>query len=608
MKTRSQHTAGQRRASRHRFALGAGALAAVVWAGAALGADAADANQGGREPDLHRVARLNVGLPELATPPDLETPQASLENFMNSVDRGDPTRAAYSMNLSALDPSAQAREGPRLAQQLKSVIDQQVWFNWGDVPDRPDGQDDEAAIFRGNGPDDGRAPRSSLKLGSLFLGDRDVEIRLERVKPGDGPPVWVFSRQTVEHIPELHRHYGPNLIETSLPRWLRDTKIGRVAVWQWLGFVATLAAGGVLGWVVQKGINTVLRWTSSPWARTAAEAIRGPGALTIGLWVSHYLVRTFLGLAGPVLNVLEPLFAAVFVAGLVWFLHRLITVVSARLCERCEAVVHDDGNAMLTRITVLRHLLTFLVIVAGGVYALSRFEWFRQFGMTLLASAGVAGLILGIAAQRILGNLFAGFVLAMTQPVRAGDAILFEGTWGWIEEIAVTYLVIRSWDLRRVVVPITYFLDHPFQNWSRRSQQLMLPIFVYADYRVDVEAVRNEFKAALESSPDWDRSVPPILQVTGCDAETVELRGLCSASSPLASWNLQCHARERLVAFLKTFEGGRYLPRKRIAVVGDPAAAPPGSSHATTTPIPHPDGSNDALPEEALAGVGRDRH
>ena len=563
------------------------AALACAYAGPSQSAARGDDAKAGATGAYRAVDRLNAGLSPLDDPPDLETPQSSLENFMLSARRKDFDRAARSLNLNAEKPSLQPTLGTELARQLKEVIDQQLWFNWEDVPDRPDGQDDGRAIFRGDGGE-ARGPRSNLEIGSLFVGDLDVEIRLERVKPGDAPPVWVFSRQTVEHVPLLYEHYRSNTLENRVPAALKSTKVGRVALWQWIGLAVTLIAGGVLGWVVQKALNVALKLTTLAYARATAEALKGPGALTIGLVISHYLTRKFLGLAGPVLSVLEPVYASVLAFGVVWFAQRLINMISARVCKRYEEFNNDAANALLTRVTVARHLLTVLVLVLGTLYAMSRFEWFREMGTTILASAGVAGLIVGIAAQRMLGNLFAGFLLALTQPVKTGDAILFEGDFGWVEEVAVTYLVIRSWDLRRIVVPTTYFLDKPFQNWSRRSQQLMMPVYFYADYKVDVEAVRLEFKAAMEDCGDWDKAVPPILQVTGCREETLELRGLCSASSPAASWNLQCFVRERVANFLRTHEGGRYLPRKRVAMVDDVATPPPARE-------PEPDAEPESL-------------
>jgi hypothetical protein len=166
--------------------------------------------------------------------------------------------------------------------------------------------------------------------------------------------------------------------------------------------------------------------------------------------------------------------------------------------------------------------------------------------------------------------------------------------------------VIRSWDPRRIVVPITYFLDHPFQNWSRRSQQLIMPVYVYTDYRIDVEAVRNEVKAILEESPDWDRTVGPNLQVTACKDETSELRALCSARDPAANWNLRCHVPERLVRFIQGLEAGRYLPRTRVAMV--PAGEEPVVSDASLHDNGKPDGPMPATYQDHSLRAGGPSH
>jgi small-conductance mechanosensitive channel len=308
----------------------------------------------------------------------------------------------------------------------------------------------------------------------------------------------------------------------------------------------------------------VLRRTDSPWVRAPVEALRGPGALTLGLCVFYELTRKFLGLAGPILSVLEPFYVAIVVTCLVWFLQRLIKLISIRVSRRYEGANSDEANVLITQITVLRHVLVFVVLIGGAAYALSGFEWVRKFGTAILASAGVAGVILGVAAQRVLGNFFSGLLLAITQPVKAGDAIIFEQDFGWIEEIGITYLVIRTWDLRRLIVPLAYLIDRPFQHWSRGSQQIIKPVVVHADYCIDVEAVRAELKAILEQTDLWDKAVPPLLQVTECTPTTIELRALCSAKNPADSWDLHCLVRERLVGFIRAQDEGRSLPRTRV--------------------------------------------
>ena len=215
--------------------------------------------------------------------------------------------------------------------------------------------------------------------------------------------------------------------------------------------------------MVQKGLNLVLRWRDSPWARTVAEAVRGPGALTVGLCIFYYLSRSYLGLSGPIESVLAPLYVAIVTACLVWFLQRLIRLITALIMRRYAGYDSDEANVLITWIAITRHLLMLLVVIGGATYALSKFELVRRFGMMTLASAGVPGLVLGIAAHRVLGNLFAGFLLGIVQPVKAGDALIFENEFGWIEEITTTHLVIRTWDQRRWSSPSP-------TSWTTRSR------------------------------------------------------------------------------------------------------------------------------------------
>jgi small-conductance mechanosensitive channel len=160
----------------------------------------------------------------------------------------------------------------------------------------------------------------------------------------------------------------------------------------------------------------------------------------------------------------------------------------------------------------------------------------------------------------------AGIQIALTKPACIGDSICFEGQWGVVEDITYTYITIRTWDSRRVVVPLSYFIAHPFENWSMKSAQTITPIYLYVDYKIDVGAVRAKFEEFLRANEDWDRQVPPVLEVTGVKQDSMELRALCSAKDPPSAWRLHCRLREELIAFVRELEGGRYLPRHRVAV------------------------------------------
>jgi small-conductance mechanosensitive channel len=192
------------------------------------------------------------------------------------------------------------------------------------------------------------------------------------------------------------------------------------------------------------------------------------------------------------------------------------------------------------------------------------FQSVRQLGTAMIASAGVAGIVIGFAAQKSLGTLLAGFQIAMTQPIRIDDVVIVEAEWGKIEEITLTYVVVRIWDLRRLVVPITYFIEKPFQNWTRTSADILGTVFLQVDYGVPVDAVRQELTRILEASPNWDRKVN-VLQVTDTKERTLELRALASSSDASKSWDLRCEMREKLVAFIQQ-KFPDSLPRLRTTI------------------------------------------
>ena len=217
-----------------------------------------------------------------------------------------------------------------------------------------------------------------------------------------------------------------------------------------------------------------------------------------------------------------------------------------------------------TQMRGLRNIAVFLVSLLAFAFVLMTFEKVRQLGTSLLASAGVAGVVIGFAAQRSIATIVAGVQIAFTQPIRVDDVVIVENEWGWIEEITLTYVVVRIWDLRRLVVPITYFIEKPFQNWTRVSADLLGTVEVYADYGVSVDSVREELKRIVEASDHWDGKVCG-LQVTDASERTIKLRALVSSADSGKGWDLRCEVREKLVAFLER-EHGKALPKLRTEV------------------------------------------
>jgi len=255
----------------------------------------------------------------------------------------------------------------------------------------------------------------------------------------------------------------------------------------------------------------------------------------------------------------------------------LIAVVALILCEVVDAAasfvlnrhridVSDNlqARSIYTQVVVLKKAALTTIGIFTLASMLMVFDSVRQFGASILASAGIAGIVVGFAAQRSIATLLAGFQIALTQPIRLDDVVIVEGEWGHIEDITLTYVVVRVWDLRRLVVPITHFIEQPFQNWTRSSADILGTVFLYADYTVPLDALRAELTRLLEASRYWDGKVN-VLQVTDAKEHTLELRALASAADASLAWDLRCEIREKLVAFIQQ-KYPASLPRLRASL------------------------------------------
>jgi small-conductance mechanosensitive channel len=219
----------------------------------------------------------------------------------------------------------------------------------------------------------------------------------------------------------------------------------------------------------------------------------------------------------------------------------------------------------VTQVNILKRSVNILVVLITAATALMTFEAVRQYGVSLIASAGAAGIVVGLAARPVLSNIIAGIQIAITQPIRIDDAVVVENEWGWIEEIGSTYVVIKLWDWRRLVVPLSYFIEKPFQNWTRSSAQIIGTVLLNVDYTVPVERVRAKLEDIVKASPLWDGTVVN-LQVVEAERDTIQLRALVSARNSPRAWDLRCEVREKLIAFLQA-EYPHALPRLRAEIV-----------------------------------------
>lgn len=240
------------------------------------------------------------------------------------------------------------------------------------------------------------------------------------------------------------------------------------------------------------------------------------------------------------------------IAAVAWLLLALLTATEHAIIERYAIDTDDNLRArkIITQARILRRIASAVVVIVALGVILLQSETFRELGTGLLASAGLVGIVVGIAAQKTLGTLIAGIQIAFTQPFRVDDVVIVEGEFGWVEEITLTYVVVRIWDRRRIVMPITHFIDQPFQNWTRTSSDLIGAVYLHVDYTMPVEALRDELKRIVEASAYWDGDVVG-LQVTDASERTMTLRALASASDAPELWNVRCEIREKLIAYIR---------------------------------------------------------
>lgn len=298
------------------------------------------------------------------------------------------------------------------------------------------------------------------------------------------------------------------------------------------------------------------------------EKFKGP-ALFIAIFIATVVVEPFLKFDVSLQNVFHHSIAIFVIITLAWILIKAVDLSRMFMMRRHDIDSKDNLHArqMYTQFKIIEQIIVLIIIIIAIAAILMTFDKVRQIGISLLASAGVMGIIVGFAAQKSIANVFAGFQIAITQPFRIDDVVVVEGEWGRIEEITLTYVVVKIWDNRRLILPITYFIEKPFQNWTRVTSNILGTVLLYVDYSVPFDALREELNKILQETDLWD-GVVSNLQVTNATEKTVEVRILVSALDSSKSWDLRVLIREKMIEYIcKNFPDS--LPTSRIKMMDD---------------------------------------
>lgn len=515
---------------------------------------------------FYLVDRLNdqIGLPP--TQFNLRTPQAVLEHFVMSARNGKYEDAIHALNYNLMPLNMTEDDAIVLAKKLYFVINQRVNIDWDALSDRPDGQMD---ISTTTNQGIAGKPRRSVVFGEVELDGRDIVLRVQRIRYKEYGALWLISANTVDNIEPLYENYGPRKLDRMMPEWASMPLLG-IPIWKMGGTLLLIFLAYLLGKLTVFLSKRLFSKSDVWWIRNIASKLAKPAGLLIGTLFFYITLNKLISLSGSFANVVYTSLIILIVVSITWFVTRMVDYTMTYVAENRIGDITEEENEearkLLTYISVGRRIVTFLVVIIGGYFIISQFRALEKVGISLLASAGVATVILGIAAQNTLGNIFAGLQIAITRPVKVGDTVIIDDEWGNVEEIGFTYLVVRTWDLRRQIVPLRYVISNIFENWSMTSSHQIRPIILYADYHIEVDKLRTKFEELLKSSEDWDEDNEPILEVVDTTEKSIKIRALCSAKDATTVWKLHCKLREELVKYISQLENGQYLSRERLEI------------------------------------------
>lgn len=497
---------------------------------------------------------LNAGLGQPPEAVTRSTPRETVAGFLEAGRAQEYGRAAHYLNLSRLSWSEQKKSGTRLAHELFEVLDNQVWFDLENISDDPMGGADKGAAVR------------EVQVAAIPIKGGTQGIRLTRVNDAQGRAVWVFSPATVGAVEDLHARYGPPAILERLPDWTKERPVVGLDPWQWGGLLLFIAACWAFGLLVEKTagavVRTVARRRGGTLGTEVTRSLQKPLGWITGL-LALLLIIPWLRMTAAAELVATRLIYIGIILSLTRAATGLINYGAALVEKHSINTVSEEfkRRAIATQVATLRRIAVVLVVIVGFALALMQFPVVRTVGWSLLGSAGIAGAILGFAAQKTFANIFAGIIISITQPIRIGDTVVVEKEFGKIEEIGTTHVVVKLWDQRRLVLPIVYFLDQPFENWSRTELEVVGTVRLHTNYGVQASEARQAFDAILKSEPLWNGKTGSLI-VEELNEETVVLRGSVSADDSSKLWDLRCNVRERMLEYLQ--KDPNRMPVRRV--------------------------------------------
>jgi small-conductance mechanosensitive channel len=498
------------------------------------------------------VGQLNAGLDQPPSELNRSTPRQTVLELRRLTEGDNADNAAHLLNLNRLADTEQGARGPILASQLDEIIGRTMIIDWSSLSDRPD------ALLEGSSADRALAgqPRRSISLNYLEVAGRPAEIRLNRVKPANGPAVWVFSAQTVQDIEPLYARYGPGWLENKMPPVLQRPAGFGTRLWEWvaLPLLAVILFG--LGWLTHRVLGWLGRHSPIDWINRSTSRVRGPLTVALMAILAQLLTGWVISFSGLFHTIIVPILLALTIVGLTVAALRTIDASLERITRRFVDDIDDtsdkDRRKLYTSIYALRRFVLLVAVLVSGALFIVQLRLFEDVGMSLLASAGVITVILGIAGRTVLGNILASLQIAISKPVRIGDAVEYEGRWGYVEAIYYSYLILRTWDGRRQIVPVQYFISYPFENWSMMDARITHTISLKLDHAADPARLRSAFEKLVEEDEYALADEFLMTAVTDHNEHFQEVSFFATAGNPSDAWFMQLNLREGMSDWIRS--------------------------------------------------------
>ena len=502
----------------------------------------------------YEVDAINPGLGDLPGDVQRGTPQATMESFLALGRENRWQDAAHLLDLANFPQEEQAEIGPELAEQLFTVIDRKIVVNWYQLLDRPDALDARAVS---EGAVAGQ-PRRSLLLALIDMDGRPVSLRLNRLQVEGQDPAWLFSRQSIDNMPRLYELYGPSRIEELLPDPLRQRAFWGLRWWEviCLPIILALAIGlGRLTYnVMSRGLGRTRRDTGSD---SILVALRPPVILTVVAGTLAITTGNLFPFSGRIDTILSPLVAIGLVTAVIWAIINLSDAVIDRLVSFDGDALTKTGEGqekkreLATKVAAIRRAMIVIITLFGVGLVLREANLMKTLGFSLLASAGAFTLILAFAARNMLSNVMASLQIALNQSARIGDKIVYDGHLCSVERINFTFVQLREWTGKRIVVPVVDFVGEPFENWTMTDPALIGEVRLKLAHTADVPALRARYYDVLdkldteeEAELAGDRGV----FVAGHDVFGQEVLFMVPCPDPNTAWARICEVREQVLA------------------------------------------------------------